>query len=181
MDQDTTRNKYSYQEIINRFAQGKTDMLVGTQMLSKGLDFDRVTLVGIFDYDRMIHFPDFRSHERAFQLITQVSGRAGRKYDKGKVVVQTAAPHDELLYKIMHADYLSFFQSELLERERFLYPPFFRLIKVVLRHKDPRLPTARRHPLRQETGGRTGANTSIRSTTSGGFKNQESIHSRNLH
>lgn len=136
MDQDTTRSKYSYQHIIDRFERGETDILVGTQMLSKGLDFDKVSLVGVFDYDRIVHFPDFRSHERAFQLITQVSGRAGRKDDKGKVILQTGEPDEPLLYKIRTGDYKSFFQSEILERENFQYPPFYRLIKIILKHKE---------------------------------------------
>ncbi|MEO9801816.1 MAG: primosomal protein N' [Reichenbachiella sp.] len=136
MDQDTTRSKYSYQHIIDRFERGETDILVGTQMLSKGLDFDNVSLVGVFDYDRIVHFPDFRSHERAFQLITQVSGRAGRKDDQGKVILQTGEPDEPLLYKIKTGDYKSFFQSEILERQNFQYPPFYRLIKVILKHKE---------------------------------------------
>lgn len=136
MDQDTTRSKYSYQHIIDRFERGETDILVGTQMLSKGLDFDKVSLVGVFDYDRIVHFPDFRSHERAFQLITQVSGRAGRKDDKGKVILQTGEPDEPLLYKIRTGNYKSFFQSEILERENFQYPPFYRLIKIILKHKE---------------------------------------------
>ncbi|MDW3211276.1 MAG: primosomal protein N' [Reichenbachiella sp.] len=136
MDQDTTRSKYSYQHIIDRFERGETDILVGTQMLSKGLDFDKVSLVGVFDYDRIVHFPDFRSHERAFQLITQVSGRAGRKDDKGKVILQTGEPDEPLLYKIRTGDYKSFFQAEILERQNFKYPPFYRLIKVILKHKE---------------------------------------------
>ena len=136
MDQDTTRSKYSYQHIIDRFERGETDILVGTQMLSKGLDFDKVSLVGVFDYDRIVHFPDFRSHERAFQLITQVSGRAGRKDDQGKVILQTGEPDEPLLYKIRTGDYKSFFQTEILERQNFQYPPFYRLIKVILKHKE---------------------------------------------
>ncbi|MEO9966885.1 MAG: primosomal protein N' [Reichenbachiella sp.] len=136
MDQDTTRSKYSYQQIIDRFERGETNILVGTQMLSKGLDFDKVSLVGVFDYDRIVHFPDFRSHERAFQLITQVSGRAGRKDDGGKVIIQTGEPDEPLLYKIKTGDYLSFFQSEILERQNYQYPPFYRLIKIILKHKE---------------------------------------------
>lgn len=136
MDQDTTRSKYGYQNIIDRFENGETDILVGTQMLSKGLDFDRVSLVGIFDYDRIVHFPDFRSHERAFQLITQVSGRAGRKNNRGKVVIQTGETDGALLQLILRSDYQGFFQQEILERGNFNYPPFHRMIKVVLKHKE---------------------------------------------
>lgn len=136
MDQDTTRSKYAYQNIIDRFENGETDILVGTQMLSKGLDFDNVSLVGVFDYDRIVHFPDFRSHERAFQLITQVSGRAGRKDDKGLVVIQTGEPEGGLLQLILRGDYKGFFQQEILERSSFNYPPFYRMIKIVLKHKE---------------------------------------------
>ncbi|MFY0628123.1 MAG: primosomal protein N' [Reichenbachiella sp.] len=135
MDQDTTRSKTAYQTIIDRFENGETDILVGTQMLSKGLHFNNVSLVGVLDYDRIVHFPDFRSHERAFQLITQVSGRSGRS-KTGKVILQTAEPGDSLLHKITMHDYKSFFQSEILERENFNYPPFFRMIKIILRHKE---------------------------------------------
>ena len=135
MDQDTTRSKNSYQTIIDRFEEGQTDILVGTQMLSKGLHFDKVSLVGILDFDRMMHFPDFRSFERTFQLITQVAGRSGRKI-KGKVIVQTADPENSLLYKIKQNDYLGFFQGEVLERSNFSYPPFYRLIKVTVKHKE---------------------------------------------
>lgn len=136
MDQDTTRSKYSYQSIIDRFEKKETDILIGTQMVSKGLDFDNVSLVGVFDFDRMIHFPDFRSHERAFQLVTQVSGRAGRKEKKGKVVIQTSDVDSSLLDKIQRNDYLGFYQSETLERKNFLYPPYYRLIRIVIRHKE---------------------------------------------
>lgn len=135
MDQDTTRSKTGHQTIIDRFENGETDILVGTQMLSKGLDFDKVSLVGVLDYDRMVHFPDFRSHERAFQLITQVSGRSGRK-KTGKVILQTADPNDPLLHKIIRHDFKGFFSSEILERETYNYPPFHRLIKIILRHKE---------------------------------------------
>lgn len=136
MDLDTTRSKYGYQRIIEAFEDGEIDILVGTQMVSKGLDFDRVNLVGIFDTDRMIHFPDFRSHERAYHLITQVSGRAGRKSKEGKVIVQTNDPDQELLQRVRNDNYKAFFQWEILEREHFHYPPFTRLIKITLKHRE---------------------------------------------
>ncbi|MEP1032125.1 primosomal protein N' [Ekhidna sp.] len=136
MDLDTTRSKYGYQRIIESFEDGEIDILVGTQMVSKGLDFDRVNLVGIFDTDRMIHFPDFRSHERAYHLITQVSGRAGRKSKNGKVVVQTNDPDQELLQRARNDNYQAFFQWEILERERFHYPPFVRLINITFKHRE---------------------------------------------
>ncbi len=136
MDLDTTRSKYGYQRIIEEFEEGNIDILVGTQMVSKGLDFDRVNLVGIFDTDRMIHFPDFRSHERAYHLITQVSGRAGRKSKDGKVIVQTNDPDQELLQRARNGDYKSFFQWEINERERFFYPPFARIIRITFKHRE---------------------------------------------
>ncbi len=136
MDLDTTRSKYSYQRIIEDFEDGGIDILVGTQMVSKGLDFDHVNLVGIFDTDRMIHFPDFRSHERAYSLITQVSGRAGRKSTRGKVIIQTNDPGHTLLEKVRSGDYKQFYQWEILEREGFSYPPFTRLVKIIFKHRE---------------------------------------------
>ncbi|MEM6643321.1 MAG: primosomal protein N' [Bacteroidota bacterium] len=136
MDLDTTRSKYSYHRIIEAFEEGDIDILVGTQMVSKGLDFDRVNLVGIFDTDRMIHFPNFRAQERAYQLITQVSGRAGRKSKEGKVIIQTQDPDQRLLQKIQTRDYRAFYQSEVLEREHFHYPPFSRMINITFKHRE---------------------------------------------
>ena len=136
MDLDTTRSKYGYQRIIEEFEEGHIDILVGTQMVSKGLDFGNVNLVGIFDVDRMIHFPDFRSHERAYDLIVQVSGRAGRKSTKGKVIVQTNDPEQPLLGKVRNGTYQDFFRWEILEREHFKYPPFTRLIRITFKHRD---------------------------------------------
>lgn len=135
MDLDTTRKKNSYQKIIEDFENRETDILVGTQIVSKGLDFDHVNLVAIFDADRMIHFPDFRSYERAFQMMIQVSGRAGRRNMQGKVIIQTNDPEQHLFEKIIHHDYEGMFQEEIRERERFSYPPFVRMIKLVI--KDP--------------------------------------------
>jgi len=117
MDFDTTRTKSGYEQIIDGFETGKTDILVGTQMITKGLDFDKVTLVGVFDADRMMHFPDFRSYERAFQLITQVSGRAGRRAQKGKVIVQTNNPKHEIFAFALRHDYLGFLDVQLQDRE----------------------------------------------------------------
>lgn len=136
MDLDTTRSKYGYQRIIEEFEEGNIDILVGTQMVSKGLDFDKVNLVGIFDTDRMIHFPDFRSHERAYHLITQVSGRAGRKSRDGLVIIQTNDPDQPLLERVKTNDYLAFFQWEIMEREHFHYPPFTRMINITFKHRD---------------------------------------------
>lgn len=136
MDLDTTRSKHAYQQIIDDFEQGNIDVLIGTQMVTKGLDFEHVDLVGIFDADRLIHFPDFRSHERAFQLMTQVSGRSGRKHDRGLVLIQTSDPQTELLRQIQHHDTEAFYPVESRERESFKYPPFYRMIRVIIRNKD---------------------------------------------
>ena len=137
MDMDTTRAKNAYQQIIQDFEVGGIDILVGTQMVSKGLDFDNVSIVGIFDADRMIHFPEFRATERAFQMLTQVSGRAGRRADKpGKVLIQTANPGQKLLERVIQNDYEGMYESEIAEREKYNYPPFSRLIKVTVKHID---------------------------------------------
>ena len=136
MDLDSTRSKYSYQKIIDEFENGEIDILVGTQMVSKGLDFAGVELVGVFDADRIIHFPDFRSHERAYQLIHQVSGRAGRRADQGKVIIQTNDPDQPILQRLRYQDYLGFYQNELLERQQFQYPPFYRIINITFKDVD---------------------------------------------
>lgn len=136
MDLDTTRKKNSYQQIIERFARRDLDFLVGTQMVSKGLDFDGVSLVGILDADRMIHFPDFRSHERTFQLITQVSGRSGRRDKIGKVIIQTTNLQQPILHKIISNDYTGLYKEEISERSTYQYPPFVRLIKIIAKHTD---------------------------------------------
>ncbi|MFY0594289.1 replication restart helicase PriA [Roseivirga sp.] len=139
MDLETTRAKNAYQNIIHDFEQGSIDILVGTQMVSKGLDFDRVSLVGVFDIDRMIHFPDFRSLERAFQLTTQVSGRAGRRDVEGKVIIQTRDPEQGILKLIQNNDFLRFYQGEMFEREQYNYPPFTRMIHLLVRSRDKKL------------------------------------------
>lgn len=136
MDLDTTRSKNSYQDIIQNFEAHNIDILVGTQMVSKGLDFDKVSLVGIFDADKMLNFPDFRAHERAFQIMLQVSGRAGRKSKKGKVIIQTANTTQEVLQKIIHHDYENMYYTEIEDRNYFFYPPFTRLIKLIVKDID---------------------------------------------
>lgn len=137
MDLDTTRAKNAYQQIIQEFEQGQVDILVGTQMISKGLDFDKVSMVGIFDADRLIHFPEFRATERAFQMITQVSGRAGRRADrKGRVLIQTSDPSQPILQRIIDNDYKGLYEEELSEREQFNYPPYSRLIKLRVKHVE---------------------------------------------
>ena len=134
MDLDTTRKKNAYQQIISDFEAGNMDVLIGTQMVSKGLDFDKVSLVGIFDADRLINFPDFRSHERAFQLITQVSGRAGRRDKKGKVIIQTSDTQQNILQKVLASDYEGLYEKEMTERQKYNYPPFCRMIKISVKH-----------------------------------------------
>lgn len=139
MDLETTRSKYAYQHIISDFEKGSIDFLVGTQMVSKGLDFDKVSLVGVFDVDRMMYFPDFRSHERTFQMVTQVSGRAGRRSKQGKVIVQTRNIEQRLLQWIQKNDYLTFYENEMREREKYAYPPFSRMIHLLCRDRDKKL------------------------------------------
>ncbi|MEZ0485785.1 replication restart helicase PriA [Fibrella aquatica] len=140
MDLDTTRAKNAYQQIISEFEAGNVDILVGTQMITKGLDFDNVSLVGIFDADRIIRWPEFRATERAFQMMTQVSGRAGRRADRqGRVLIQTSDPSQVVLQKIIDNDYLGLYDEEIMERRDFNYPPFSRLIKLTVRHTDQRV------------------------------------------
>lgn len=136
MDLDTTRKKHAYQQIITDFEQRKIDILVGTQMVTKGLDFDNVSLVGILNADNMLSYPDFRSQERSFQLMAQVSGRAGRKAKRGKVIIQTYNPGHQIIRDVINHDYLSMYKSEIQERARYRYPPFYRLILIKLKHKD---------------------------------------------
>ncbi|MHB9054664.1 MAG: replication restart helicase PriA [Paludibacteraceae bacterium] len=139
MDMDTTRNKKSYDKIITDFEQGKVDILVGTQMVTKGLDFEKVSLVGILNADNMLNFPDFRSHERAYQLMAQVSGRAGRKNKRGTVVLQTSNPEHPVIGQVIRNDYAAMFQTQASERKLFSYPPFTRLIEITIRHKDVKI------------------------------------------
>lgn len=136
MDLDTTRRKNAYENIITAFEEGETDILVGTQMVTKGLDFENVGLVGIMNADTLLNFPDFRSHERAFQLLAQVAGRAGRKGARGQVIVQTSEPYHNVIRKVMENQYLEFFKEQLYERKNFHYPPFYRLLRITLKHRD---------------------------------------------
>lgn len=136
MDLDTTRTRTSYENIINNFQQGKTDILIGTQMVSKGLDFDNVEVVGILNADTLLNYPDFRANERAYQLISQVAGRAGRKYGQGKVFLQTKQPDAPIMPHIIDNNYIQFYDSQLGERMLFHYPPFHRLVYVYLKHRD---------------------------------------------
>lgn len=136
LDHDTTKSKYGFHQILSDFEEGNIDVLVGTQMVTKGLDFDNVKLVGILSADAMLHFPDFRSYERGFQLLSQVSGRAGRKNSHGKVLIQTYNPSNKVLQHVIRHDYKSFYNEELVERYKFGYPPYTRLIELRLKHKD---------------------------------------------
>lgn len=136
MDQDTTRGKYSFEKLIDSFKNREIDILVGTQMLAKGLDFDNVSLVGIMNADNMLYHPDFRAFERSFQMMTQVSGRAGRSDKRGKVIIQTYNVNHNVIQQVTHNDYVGMYDEQLYERQIYKYPPFFRLIKLTLKHKD---------------------------------------------
>jgi len=136
LDMDTARNKHAHSDIIERFASGEIDVLIGTQMVSKGLDFDHVGLVGILNADLLFKFPDFRAHERAFQLMVQVAGRAGRHSKRGQVIIQTYEPEFWLMDKIRNHDYDGFYTQELAERRIHGYPPYFRVIKIGIRHRE---------------------------------------------
>lgn len=139
MDLDTTRSKRAYEHIISDFEANKTNILIGTQMVSKGLDFENVSLVGILNADNMLNYPDFRAHERAFQLMMQVSGRAGRKNKQGNVLIQTAHPGHPIISFIKNHDYNSFYEVQIHERKLFRYPPFYRLIEIVIRGKEEQI------------------------------------------
>ncbi|MBO8433146.1 MAG: primosomal protein N' [Bacteroidetes bacterium] len=139
MDLDSTRGKGAYHKLIEDFQDRRIDILVGTQMVTKGLDFDNVAVVGIVDADSLISFPDFRSYERSFQLMTQVSGRAGRKNGGGEVVIQTYHPDYQVVIDVMNSDYASMFHTQLQDRLVFKYPPFYRLVRLSVRHKDEHL------------------------------------------
>lgn len=136
MDLDTTRSKFAHQHIIQDFEDRNIDILVGTQMVTKGLDFDNVSVVGILNADSMLNFPDFRSFERSFHLMAQVSGRAGRKDKRGKVIIQTHNPEHSIIQEVIANDYLSMYTGQLLDRKNFNYPPFYRLIELTIIHKD---------------------------------------------
>jgi len=136
MDQDSTKTKNSFMKLINEFDENKFQILVGTQMLSKGLDFKNVDLVGVINTDSLIYFPDFRSQEKCFQLIKQVAGRSGRSKNKGKVIVQTYNPNHNLMLKIKKGDFKGMFNDQLNERHTFDYPPYTRIIKLVLKNKN---------------------------------------------
>lgn len=139
MDLDTTRAKNAYTNIIQDFEDMRIDILVGTQMVSKGLDFENVAVVGILSADNMLSFPDFRAHERAYQMMAQVSGRAGRKNDRGKVIIQAFDPWHAIIRQVIDNNYLEMYKNQILERRNFLYPPFYRLVQITLMHTDPKM------------------------------------------
>lgn len=139
MDLDTTRARNSYEKIINDFADHKADILIGTQMVTKGLDFDSVSVVGILDADTMLNQPDFRAYERTFQTLSQVAGRAGRKNHTGKVILQTRSADSSLIQQVTSNDYWAMFYEQMLQRQVFNYPPFHRLIYIYLKHRDESL------------------------------------------
>lgn len=139
MDLDTTRNKDAYEDIIEDFSSHKTDILVGTQMVTKGLDFERVRVVGVLNADSILNYPDFRSNERAFNMIEQVAGRAGRKNEVGEVYVQTTDPNNQIIEKVKTHDYEGYYDEQIDERQRFAYPPFTKIVNIYLKHKDERM------------------------------------------
>ena len=139
MDLDTTRSRSAYERIISDFASGRTNLLIGTQMISKGLDFDKVSVVGILNADSMLNYPDFRANEHAFMMMAQVSGRAGRKGKRGLVVLQTKSPDLPIIQQVVRNDYAAHYQSLIAERQQFHYPPYYRLVYVYLKHKQDRV------------------------------------------
>ena len=136
MDQDTTRGKFGFEKIIDSFKNREIDILVGTQMLAKGLDFDNVSLVGIMNADNMLFHPDFRAFERSFQMMTQVAGRAGRSEKQGKVIIQTYNPNHNTIQQVTNNDYLGMYKEQLYDRQIYKYPPYFRIIKLTLKQRD---------------------------------------------
>ena len=136
MDQDTTRGKFGFEKIIDSFKNREFDILVGTQMLAKGLDFDNVSLVGIMNADNMLYHPDFRAFERSYQMMTQVAGRSGRSEKRGKVVIQTYNPNHNTIQQVTNNDYSGMYKEQLYERSIYKYPPYFRMIKFTLKHRD---------------------------------------------
>jgi primosomal protein N' (replication factor Y) len=139
MDLDTTRSKNSFQKLIADFEDAKIDILVGTQMVAKGLDFGNVTVIGIINADSLLNYPDFRAYEKSFQMLSQVAGRAGRRDKPGKVIVQTHNPSHRVIEQVIKNDYERLYLTEIRERKTFLYPPLYRLIRLDVKHKDSSL------------------------------------------
>jgi len=150
MDLDTTRTRSAYEKIIADFEQGKTDILIGTQMVSKGLDFDHVSVVGILNADTMLNYPDFRSYERAFQLMAQVAGRAGRKNKRGRVVLQTKSIDHPIIRQVMTNDYEDMVAGQLAERQMFHYPPYYRMVYVYLKNRNETLLDVMAHTMAEK-------------------------------
>jgi primosomal protein N' (replication factor Y) len=136
MDQDTTRGKFGFEKIIDSFKNQEVEILIGTQMLAKGLDFNNVSLVGIMNADNMLYHPDFRAFERSFQMMTQVSGRSGRSQKQGKVIIQTYNPEHNTIQQVVHNNYSGMYKEQLYERQIYKYPPYFKLVKLTLKHRD---------------------------------------------
>jgi primosomal protein N' (replication factor Y) len=139
LDLDSTRSKNAYETILSEFESRKVDILIGTQMVTKGLDFDNVSLVGILDADMLLNRPDFRAFERAYHLMSQVAGRSGRKGKRGSVIIQTGDPEHWVIQRVIEHDYVGFYENEIIERKNFFYPPFFKIIEFTLKHKDEKI------------------------------------------
>lgn len=157
MDLDTTKSKNAYQQIISDFEQNNTNVLVGTQMVTKGLDFANVSLVGIINADSIINYPDYRAHERAYQMFVQVSGRAGRKGKKGKVIIQTSDPSQAIFQKVIENDYQALYEFEIQERRKYNFPPFVRVIRITVKHLEEKISEEAAKVLAQEFRQRLGA------------------------
>lgn len=139
LDLDSTRSKNAYEIILSEFESRKVDILIGTQMVTKGLDFDNVSLVGILDADMLLNRPDFRAFERAYHLMSQVAGRSGRKGKRGSVIIQTGDPEHWVIQRVIEHDFVGFYENEIIERKNFFYPPFFKIIEFTLKHKDEKI------------------------------------------
>jgi len=139
MDLDTTRSRNSLQNLLNDLEEKKIDILVGTQMVAKGLDFSDVTVIGIINADSLLRFPDYRANERSYQMLAQVSGRAGRRDKQGKVVIQTYDPNHRVIKQVIENDYTGLYLTEMEERRSFKYPPFYRIINLDIKHKNPEI------------------------------------------
>jgi len=136
MDLDTTRSKWGFEKIIHRFEQGEIDILIGTQMVTKGLDFENVSIVGILNADNLLNQPDFRAYERSYQLMAQVGGRSGRKNKRGKVIIQTSEPTHPIILNVINNDYEAMYRGQIAERKHFKYPPFYRMIGITMKHRE---------------------------------------------
>jgi primosomal protein N' (replication factor Y) len=136
MDQDTTRGKFAFEKLLDAFKNQEIDILIGTQMLAKGLDFEHVTLVGILNADNLLNQPYYKAYERAFQMMMQVSGRSGRKDKLGSVVIQTYNPLHNTIQQVVNGNYVAMYEEQIYERRNFKYPPFYRLVQLKLRHKE---------------------------------------------